>query len=124
MLQGLDKRCKWLKEDTKFRGVHCGPFLLRHGHNQARGFGGGGKHLAANRIMKSLGDSEIFGHHHRAQLFCQTARGKTAIAISNPCMTGDHDYDTDPNWQRGFTILELYGPNNKYATPHLIISQD
>lgn len=122
--QGLTKKATWLREDTKIRGVRCGPFLLRHGHNQSKGFGGGGKHLAANRIMKSLGDCEIFGHHHRAQLYCQTAQGKTAIAIANPCMTGDHDYNVDPNWQRGFTVLDLYGPGNKFATPHLIISQE
>jgi predicted phosphodiesterase len=122
--QGLTKKVTWLQEDTKFKGLQCGPYLLRHGHNQARGFGGGGKHLAANHIDKSLGDNEIFGHHHRAQLHCKTARGKTAIAVANPCMTGDHDYDVDPNWQRGFTILELYGADNKFATPHLIIVQN
>lgn len=122
--QGLTKKAKWLREDLVTKGVQCGPYLLRHGHNQARGFGGGGKHLAANRIMKSLGENEIFGHHHRAQLYCQTARGKVAIAVANPCMTGNHGYDVDPNWQRGFTILECYGPGNKYATPHLIVSID
>ncbi len=122
--QGLTPKAQWLVEDTEVKGVQCGPYLLRHGHNQARGWGGGGKHLAAAHIMKSLGESEVFGHHHRAQLFCQTARGKTAIAVSNPCMTGDHDYNPDPNWQRGFTVLELYGPDNKYATPHLIISHE
>jgi len=122
--QGLTKKAKWVTEDVKVRGVKCGPYLLRHGHNQARGFAGGGEYLAANKLKKSMGENEIFGHHHRAQLHCQTARGKTAIAIANPCMTGDHAYDIDPNWQRGFTVLELYGPDNKYATPHLIISQD
>lgn len=122
--QGLNKKVKWVREDTKIQGVQCGPFLLRHGHNQTRGFNGGGKHLAANRIMKTLGDSEVFGHFHRAQLFCQTSRGKTAIAIANPCMTGNHNYDVDPNWQRGFTVLDLYGPDNKYATPHLVLIQD
>jgi predicted phosphodiesterase len=122
--QGLTTKVKWVCEDVKVRGVQCGPFLLRHGHNQSKGFGGGGKHLAANRIMRSLGDNEIFGHFHRAQMHCQTAQGKTAIAIANPCMTGDHSYDIDPNWQRGFTVLDLYGPGNKYATAHLIVSQD
>jgi predicted phosphodiesterase len=122
--QGLDKKVKWVKEDVQVKGVQCGPFLLRHGHNQARGFGGGGKHLAANRIMKTLGQSEIFGHHHKVQMHCQTAQGKTAIAIANGCMTGNHGYDPDPNWQRGFCVLELYGPGNKYATPHPIIIQE
>lgn len=122
--QGLTSKATWVREDVKTKGVQVGPFLLRHGHNQSRGFGGGGKHLAANRIMKSLGDNEVFGHHHRAQIHCQTAQGKTAIAIANPCMTGDHNYNPDPNWQRGFTVLDCYGPDNKYATPHLVIAQD
>lgn len=121
--QGLAKGIKWLREDTIVKGVKCGPFLLRHGHKQSGRFGGG-KHLAANRIAKSLGVSEVFGHHHRAQIHCQTALGKTAIAVSNPCMTVNHDYAGDPDWQRGFTILELYGPDNCYANPYLVIMND
>lgn len=121
--QGLSKRVKWLREDTVNKGLQCGPFVLRHGHNQSGRFGGG-KHLAANRIMRSLGQSEVFGHHHRLQMFCQTSRGRTAVAVSNPCMTGDHEYLKDPDWQRGFTVLELYGPDNAYGTAHPILVQD
>lgn len=123
MNQGLSTSIKWVKEDTLVAGVKCGPFMLRHGHNQAARFGAG-KHLAASRLAKTLGSSEVFGHHHKAQMFCQTALGKTAIAIANPCMTGNHDYNKDPDWQRGFTILELYGPDNCYATPHVIVMND
>lgn len=120
--QGMEP-VQWLREDTLVKGVKCGPFLLRHGHKQAGRFGGG-RHLAANRLTKSLGVSEVFGHHHRAQVFCQTALGKTAVAVSNPCMTVNHDYASDPDWQRGFTILELYGPDNCYASPYLVIMND
>lgn len=119
--QGLNTGVKWLREDTLVRGVQCGPYLLRHGHRQAGKFNSGAKHLAANKIAKNGFNNEIFGHHHRAQIHCQSAMGKTAIAVSNPCMTKDHDYQTDPDWQRGFTILELYGPDNKYANPYLVI---
>jgi predicted phosphodiesterase len=118
--QGLHPDVDWLIEDTEVAGVKCGPFMLRHGHKQQGRFGGG-KHLAATRLSKSMGVSEVFGHHHRAQIHCQTALGKTAIAISNPCLTINHEYNSDPDWQRGFTILELYGPNNKYASPYLVI---
>lgn len=121
--QGLSDKVKWLREDTVVKGLQCGPFLLRHGHNQQGKFGAG-KHLAATRLQKTLGQSEVFGHFHRGQMFAQTAQGRTAIAIANPCMTGDHDYAKDPDWQRGFTLLELYGPDNCYATPHLILVQD
>lgn len=119
--QGLsDENVVWLREDTAVKGVRCGPFILRHGHNQASRFGAG-KHLAANRLGKTMGVSEVFGHHHRAQVFCQTSLGRTAVAVANPCMTGDHEYSKDPDWQRGFTILELYGPDKCYASPFLVI---
>ena len=39
-------------------------------------------------------------------------------------MTGDHEYNKDPDWQRGFTILELYGPDNMFASPYLVIMND
>lgn len=121
--QGLSKRVQWVSEGTSYAGIRVGQFLLRHGHKQGGRFGGG-KHLAANRIAKSLGTSEVFGHHHRAQMFAQTADGKTAIAIANPCLTGDHDYAPGADWQRGFTILELDAPTFTRATPHVIIMDD
>jgi predicted phosphodiesterase len=121
--QGLSAGIKWFKEDTITKGVRCGPFILRHGHNQAGRFGGA-RHLAANRLTKSMGVSEVFGHHHRAQVYCQTSLGRTAVAVSNPCMTGDHEYSKDPDWQRGFTILELYGPDKCYASPFVVIMND
>lgn len=121
--QGLEKTTKWVREDTINKGVMCGPFLLRHGHNQAGRFGGA-KHLAANRLTKTMGVSEVFGHHHKAQIHCQTSLGRTAIAIANPCMTGDHEYQKDPDWQRGFTILELYGPNKNFASPYVVIMNE
>jgi len=121
--QGMADGIKWVREDTVNKGVRCGPFVLRHGHNQAARFGAG-KHLAASRLTKTMGTSEVFGHHHKAQIHCQTALGKTAIAVANPCMTGDHEYNNDPDWQRGFTILELYGPDKCFASPYLVIMND
>lgn len=106
LAHGLDVRVEWSREDAQVRGVAVGPFVLRHGHNQSGRFGAP-RHLAANRITKSLGQSEVFGHHHKAQLFCQTAHGRTAIAIANPCLTRPHGYAPDADWQRGFTVLEL-----------------
>ncbi len=125
LAQGLNPDMTWHREDMEFKGVPCGPFILRHGHNQSGRYGGG-KHLAANRIQKSLGQSEVFGHHHRAQMHCQTAHGKTAIAIANPSMTKDHDYAKDPDWQRGFTILEIFeDPSGEFcATPHVVVMQN
>ena len=120
--QGLDKRVEWVDADMTGHGVKLGPFQIRHGDKQCKGRFGGGKHLCATRLANSMGQSEIFGHFHRAQMFCQTSHDRgDIIVIANPCMTGDHDYSFDPNWQRGFTIVELYGPDNIYATAHLIV---
>lgn len=122
-LQGLHTDVEWITEDVINKGVRLGPFRLRHGHRQS-GRWGGGKHVAATRLDRSNGASEIVGHFHKVQMFCKTAFGETAIGIVNGHMSDEPDYDTDPNWQRGFTIVELYGPANKFATPHPIIIQD
>lgn len=120
--QGLSHDVEWVREGIGMSGLKVGQFLLRHGHRQSGRFGGG-KHLAANKIMKSMGQCEVFGHHHRAQMFCQTAGDRTAIAISNPCMTREHDYAVGADWQRGFTILELMAPDYKLATPQVVVMQ-
>ena len=40
-------------------------------------------------------------------------------------MTIDHNYLPDPDWQRGFTILECWETSKKVrVTPHVIIAQD
>ena len=105
--QGLTRSVEWIRESNKCLGYRVGQFLLRHGHRQSGRFGGG-KHLAANALAKSMGQSVIFGHFHQGQLFCQTAQGRTAIAIANPSMTVNHDYAQDPSWQRGFSIVEVF----------------
>lgn len=120
--QGLDKKINWVEAEMISEGVQLGPFTIRHGDKQCRGRFGGGKHLCATRLANSMGKSEIVGHFHRAQMFCQSSHDRgDVIVIANPCMTGDHGYAHDPNWQRGFTIVEMYGPDNMYATAHLIV---
>lgn len=121
--QGLDPDINYYVETNDFRGIKIGDFLVRHGHNQAGRFGGG-KHLCMNRLMQTMGESEVLGHHHRAQMACQTHGGRTAISIANPHMTKPHSYSKDSNWQAGFTILEQYGSNYKNTTPHVIVAQD
>lgn len=120
---GLDTSTEWIVEDEKTRGLTVGQFCLRHGHNQSGRFGGG-KHLAANRIAKSLGQSEVFAHHHRAQLFCQTAHGRTAIAIASPCMTRPNSYAPDADWQVGWSVLELSYPDYTHATPYIVLVEN
>lgn len=117
LAQGMSDKIIWHKEGVGKPEIRVGHIVLRHGHNQAGRFGGG-KHLCANRIMRSLGVSEAFGHHHRAQMFWQTAHGKTVVAVANPCMTGHHDYAPDADWQIGFSKYEVV---DDYAYPTVIV---
>lgn len=123
LAQGLDPRVQWVVEGRKAMGIKVGPFMIRHGHMQSGRFGGG-EHLAANRLKKNNGQSELFGHHHRAQFMAYSAFGKTTTCIANPCMTGYHDYAGDANWQRGFTIIELHAPDFVNATAYPVIAHD
>lgn len=123
LAHGLDEDIQWRREGSRHTAHRVGPFHLRHGHNQAGRFGGA-KHIAANRLAKSLGRSEVVGHHHRAQLFAQTCDGETVVAIANPCLTHDHAYAVSPDWQRGFTLIETFGPGEKHATAFPIVMTD
>ena len=114
--QGLDAGIGWIREDVKTLGTQIGPFRIRHGHKQSKGFGP--MHIAATRLRKSMGEWEIVGHHHRAQLYAQTAFGKQAVAIANPSMTAPHNYAPGADWQTGFTVVECFGPD---ATAYPIV---
>lgn len=119
--QGLNPGVKWVRESTHCRGYKVGSVLFRHAHKQSSKFGGG-KHVAASRLEKSMGQSEVFGHFHRGQIYFQSAGGKTSFAIANPCMTIDHEYAPDANWQRGFSILE-FANQRKIVTPSVVVIQ-
>jgi predicted phosphodiesterase len=121
--QGLSADVRWIRESAKTPPLRLGGFTLRHGHRQVGRFGGP-VHIAANRVNKNLGASEVVGHHHRAQLFARSAGGRTAVVIANPCMTGDHEYAPDADWQRGFTILETFGEGHGLATAYPIVMHD
>lgn len=117
--QGLPAETVWISESNTSRGYQVGKFLVRHGHKQGSRYSP--QHIAAQRINKSNGSSEIVGHHHRAQLFCRTAGGVIAVGIASPCMTGAHDYAIDADWQRGFVIVEQF---EKTDTAYPIIMDD
>ena len=120
---GLRDDVEWVEESTKYRGVRCGQFVIRHGHRQS-GPHGGPKHLTANAITKTMGASTAFGHHHRAAMTCQTSLDRTAIAVANPSCVLDQEYHPDSDHQLGFSLFELMAPDFKVATPHLIIALD
>lgn len=122
---GMDASIEWSYQRGNSRGVMVGQFLVRHGHREGGRFGAG-KHVAANMLAKTMGQSVVCGHVHRAQMFCARSADIEAIGIVNPCMTGDHEYANGPDadWQRGFTILELDAPSYTRATPHVIVMKD
>lgn len=122
-LQGMNTAVKYHKESTSFRGLMVGGVLLRHGDKQSGGKYGHGKHVAATRLEKSMGQNEIIGHTHRLQMFTKTAGGRTAFAISNGCMSADHDYVLDPDWAQSFIILEVFGSNDSMCTPYPVLIQ-
>lgn len=107
--QGLSPSIRWVAESSSCPGVYVGKkaVLVRHGHKQAGGWGI--KNIASGNLAKFPTVSTVVGHHHRAQMMGRTSLGKTVVAIANPHLSGDHDYNTSPDWQRGFTILEFYG---------------
>ncbi|TXH58703.1 MAG: hypothetical protein E6Q97_01545 [Desulfurellales bacterium] len=117
---GMSPSVNWIREATNLRGYRVGTYLIRHGHKQQGRFGGP-MHIAANRLNKNNGQSEIVGHHHRAQLFCRTAGGKTAVAIASPCMAKQMNYALDPDWQLGFVAIES-AP--KFSTAYPVIMDD
>jgi len=119
---GLVDKVAWYTEKVGATGIAVGQFVVRHGDKQTGRFGGG-INLATNRLNKSLGQSELFGHHHVAQMAARSAHGRTAVVIANPCIADYQDYaGSDVTWQSGFTILELDARD--YATPYIVLMQD
>lgn len=118
---GLNPDIKYYKESVKFKGIMVGGVLIRHGDRQAGGRFGHGKHVAAARLEKSMGQDEVIGHTHRLQMFTKTGIDKTAFAISNGCMSNDHPYNLTPDWQKSFVILEVYGSHDEYCTPYPVL---
>lgn len=114
---GLNPNINYYVESTKFRGLTIGQFLLRHGDKQAGRVAA--KNIASIRIDKSLGESELVGHHHAMQYICRTNGKKTVMALVNPCMTLDHEYAVGAQWVRGFTILDHVTPS--WVTPYPVV---
>lgn len=126
--QGLDTAIHWREENTGSPGVFIGKraLLVRHGDLQSGRFGVA---AVSDKLLRETPTvSTLVGHFHRAQIKAQTVLGQTIFAIANPHLSGDHDYVSWPNWQRGFTTFEFYGRARlrdcEKFTPNLIVMQD
>lgn len=117
---GLSDRVQWLREGPSSPGITVAQFVVRHGHKQAGRFGSG-VNPATNRLGKSLGVSEVIGHHHVAQHAARAAHDRLAQVIANPCMEAMQSYaGSDSTWPLGFTVLEAF-PGWQHATAHLVV---
>lgn len=107
--QGLDRTISWTSETAEVPGEFVGKraLLVRHGHKQAGSWGT--KNVASGNLNRFPTFSTVVGHHHRSQMSCRTVLGRTVVAIANPHLSGNHGYNTCPDWQRGFTVYEFYG---------------
>ena len=120
--QGLDPNIEWRAESRAWRGLEVGQFLLRHGHRQSGRFGGG-IHVARNALIKSMGRSQIFGHHHVIQMACHGTPRGACVAIANGHMEAEVEFALETPWSRGFTVLELDNETNR-ATPYPVLIED
>lgn len=112
----------WRRESAHSRDLNLFGVTFRHGHNQSLG----SADLAHRALSRHRAGSVVFGHHHRAQLFAHTSQGITHFAVANPCLTVDHNYNKDPNWQTGFTVLSAFkGRKGQYlVTPNVVLIQE
>lgn len=123
--QGLDNSVHWREENKNVPGLFLGrrALLVRHGDLQSGRFGVA---AVSDKLLRETPTvSTLVGHFHRAQIKTQTVLGNTIFAIANPHLSGDHDYVSWPNWQRGFTAFTFYGRARlrdcERFTPNLIV---
>jgi metallophosphoesterase superfamily enzyme len=122
---GLDRRVSWRVESKDLDStVRVGSVRIRHGHKQAGRFGGG-VNPAMTTLRKYRRGSVVVGHHHRAQIDYHTSDGVTDWCMAMPCMTVDHDYAPDPNWQRGFAVIHVWGPEGaEHTAPQIVLAHN
>lgn len=123
--RGLDKNARWLSEAPGCPGWwHSSTqTLVRHGDRQSSG--SGSVNIAHKLIRENPGINVVHGHHHKAQMQTQTVLKTVRFGISNPHLSGDHDYASHPNWQRGFTLLQFVGASRlrdcTRVFPHIVL---
>lgn len=123
--QGLNPGIRWVSESADNPGLLLGKkaMLVMHGHKQSTGWGI--KNISSANLTKFPTVSTIVGHHHRAQMMCRTSLGQTIVSIANPHLSGSHEYNITPDWQRGFTVLEFYGRTRlrdcETFTPYVVV---
>lgn len=117
---GLPERWRFYPDQTHYR---LGKLLVLHGNLKGRG--GAVKHAAANMLGK-LRTSCIFGHWHRFGTYYETDyEGTTRAGFANGhlCDVVEARYIRSPDWQCGFSTIELASDYSHFAVQqHLIIA--
>lgn len=117
--QGLDASVQWHIEDQHWRGMEVGQMTIRHGHLDAGRFGGG-EHIAASLLKKTLGRSITVGHHHTVQMIVtRNDRGELVQASCNGTFEKPAGFAPNNKWVYGFHIYEKCDPD--WCTVHPIV---
>lgn len=83
-----------------------GNLIVTHGKYVSRHSG-----WSAKRTWEWLGKSCIVGHTHRLGSYLITQDGQEMGAWENGCLCVlEPEYDDAPNWQQGFSIIRISGP--------------
>jgi hypothetical protein len=62
--------------------------------------------------VEKYGRAVMIGHCHRFGEYAVTFDGKELFAYENGCLADEAliDYDTSPNWQVGWSVVQYAGP--------------
>lgn len=105
--QGLNPDVRWARESAENPAIRlCAGVWARHGDKQSGRFGGA-VNIASNRLNKNQGESEVVGHHHRAQLMYRSSFDRTSFVMALPTMARAEDYAPNADWQRGWAALTI-----------------
>lgn len=83
-----------------------GNLIVTHGRYVSRHSG-----YSAKRTWEWIGKSVIVGHSHRMGSYLVSQDGRENGAWENGCLCLlEPEYDDTPNWQQGFSIVRIDGP--------------
>lgn len=93
-------------------GKQVSPLIVGH-FNKCCGNGG-----TAKRLIEEKGDVSIIqGHTHRVEMYAKkTITGKILLGVESGGLfdSEQNSYIRSPNWQNGFTIIEVHNASKDY----------
>lgn len=89
-----------------------GPVSFRHGEIARKHSAYSAKGEYEDKARRTL----VMGHTHRQGMFCVSTGGPSHWAVEGGCLCEDAEYDPNPNWQRGFVVVEIF---DDFAVPKI-----